>query len=870
MTTIKALLAGLTPKTENKPKKITFIFDESGSTGSEFSNSIKIIEKEEEIMHQYILKNLNNLYDLYTFESRCLYHQITVLKDENFVTLPTFSSKGSTYTHLPFVEINKKKEKPDLIIVITDGQTNSSGIQLKNEMDKLAKENVTLEIIAVSGSSNDMNTLTHSEEQSIPGMDLINHLANYVNRLTIYNKCHNDVPYEGANSTKINKAQLNFMEFAINCRVNEFIDKLCDKIIENKGMINWGINNIDFKKMLSELGKLLTVYFTTFNPDHYYINLIANKINDNCMIENMNIERIINIIKYGFECTKKEKPVLYTNFEQHVKEASVKKAEFKDAIFELNNDGTTLQSSKTICMPTNGVCIINNGVIEMTQNLGNYPKSKDKYSNIFFPCDDNINEQAVRIAFRELCGQQGFYDKLGPEPAFYVLKEMSLMFIKGIDLTTEHMIELRKLAIIQTNMETVTGKDKYDGVGLYKQWKVGKTVPVHYTKQTTTHSHLYKNIKINPLQLEETLWWALMMSMLGLFEEQRCLYNTTLLSINVSNETEFLNYMRETYAKKINGNIGLYVCNEKPTSFFTLDMFLSTDIVYTLKDHGNCKTKTCYSKDEIENYVLNNGCIWCKYMPSWNDFEQKHYLNDDIEINNLMTSCARLSVTIDNIELNKFNKSSNKLLINMIGITGAGKSTISQKIYDLVIANNGSCLIVSSDKWSKRGVKGKQLQSSVYKEIAEFDSKQSEHKVIIVDLCNENGPQLHECFGYDISSYTITNYYPNFNKEMFDEYQSWCLQNVLCRQNCTPETNFWLNPVSAGVNTCVKVHNMKTNGIKKLLGITSTLSFPESKSIDYLLFNIKPKADAYALYLSTINTDKNIQELLVSNGFVIA
>ena len=56
----------------------------------------------------------------------------------------------------------------------------------------------------------------------------------------------------------------------------------------------------------------------------------------------------------------------------------------------------------------------------------------------------------------------------------------------------------------------------------------------------------------------------------------------------------------------------------------------------------------------------------------------------------------------------------------MIGITGAGKSTVSKKIYDYVISKESSCLIVSADKWSKKGHKGKQLQTSVFNEIKKF------------------------------------------------------------------------------------------------------------------------------------------------------
>ena len=858
-----------------KPKRITFVVDESGSTGAAFAAGINVLEKETSVVYEYILQHPNNNYNMYSFESGCVEHAIHVMKEEGLVNLPDLSPKGGTYTHLPLVKINANPLKPDIVILLTDGETNSTEVQLKTEINKFLEKKIRFEIIAVSAKNIDLNTISQAEERRIPGMDLINYLSNSVDKLLVYNQFHKDVAYEGATSSTVNKKFLTFMGFKVDGHVHSYLNQLLAKLDEHKGNIAWGPSNMSFKQLLTEIGKLLSVYFISFPTEHYFVNSIVTKLLETCNIHDMTAERIYSIIKYGFECTKNEKPILYTNFEEHVKEKTVKQAEFKNAIDSLKINGTTLNSEKTISMPTNGVCIINNGVLPFTQYLGPYPKSKDQWGNVYFGCDENVDGQATRIAFRELCTSLGYRDSRGPEPAFYVLNEMSLMYIKGTELNTEHMTELRKLAIIQTSMEAMIAKDKYDGVGLYKQWKAGKTLATHYSKPTQTHSSLYKDGKINPLKLEEPVWWALMMSMLGLFEEQKNTYNTALLAKGINNVGEFLVWVRDTYKDTVTGQLNLFTLKPLPTSVFTLDHFEPTDEVYILKKHGVCDTKTCYAKDEINSYVLTGGCVWCYHRPTWAEFELTTVdgANQMEQLSKTMASSSKLCVPIDAVDAvggaGAFAVAGNKkVLVNMIGVTGSGKSTVSQKIHDFVTANGGSCLIVSADKWSKKGTKGKQLQSSINKEIRDFDSADSEFKVIVVDICNENGP-FTNCFGFDTSSYSSFNFYPNLDKTKFDDYQCWSLRNVLQRPACTATSLYWLNPESAGVSTCIKVHNSKISGLKKLLGVASGLTFNEASSMDAVMNQITPRATIYDNHLAAKNLDEVVVDFIKSTGFIV-
>lgn len=103
------------------------------------------------------------------------------------------------------------------------------------------------------------------------------------------------------------------------------------------------------------------------------------------------------------------------------------------------------------------------------------------------------------------------------------------------------------------------------------------------------------------------------------------------------------------------------------------------------------------------------------------------------------------------------------------------------------------------------------------------------------------------------------------NLKLFKQYECWCLSNVLSRPLYDSTTNYWLNPVSAGVETCIKVHNLKAKGISKLLGINDISNFDENLNMIQIINNIKLDVDKYNNYLLTFNLDEQIEKNILSN-----
>ncbi len=313
-----------------------------------------------------------------------------------------------------------------------------------------------------------METITSNEEKQIPGMDIVNMLGNEINSLMIYNVFHKDVPFSGIKNSSIDKNSIYFCDTKVNGFIIDFINKLLVELEINKDNIDWGLGQKDFKRMLSEIGKLLSILFIQFPVAHPFVDKIYNQIENSISTSTqqfkMDINRISKIIEYGFNCSKQDIPVIMTNFEEHLKESTTKQNEFADAVSLLKKKGTGLGKSRKISIPygSNQICIIDCGSVELIKPLDEFVGSMDKFGNVYFGIDGN--EQAIRIGMRKFCEIIGFPNaRMSPSVIFYVLNLMSLMYLSGNELDNEHMKELRKIAKIQTSLVVMVQQDKYDG-----------------------------------------------------------------------------------------------------------------------------------------------------------------------------------------------------------------------------------------------------------------------------------------------------------------------------------------------------------------------------------------------------------------------
>ena len=69
--------------------------------------------------------------------------------------------------------------------------------------------------------------------------------------------------------------------------------------------------------------------------------------------------------------------------------------------------------------------------------------------------------------------------------------------------------------------------------------------------------------------------------------------------------------------------------------------------------------------------------------------------------------------------------------------------------------------------------------------------------------------------------------------------------------------------MSAGVNTCIKVHNAKTLAIRKLYKLSTTVeNFNDQSSMTQIMTRITPTANAYAEMLKQNPLEQQVRKVL--------
>jgi len=872
-------------------QRVAFIVDTSGSTFGEFKDGVKLLDKEIAVLENYVLKNIRNDYSLYSFDTVTKYHgPLDVNRALKLVNTPQLKSSGLTQTASAFREVRRNfaTNPVDRVILFTDGQSDSGGAELTRDVGALKALKIVVEVVAVTTVDGCLENIKAKEEFRLPGLDLINSLGNEVDKLTIYSRYHHDEPFEGVQSSSINKKALTFIGVPFDGAVSVFLNLFLEELEREHKSVDFR-NHMSVKKMICDVGRLLSVLFITF-PDNIYVSNLCRKIASIAgLYQELNQDDVLALIKHGYECTKSKIPIIFTNFEERVKDSAVKRNEYKDAAEALNVHGTTLGQPRRVCLPHQGCYVIDESALSLPGKLANLPMSRDAFGNVYFGID--APDQAIRMGLRSFFVSVGFKDaRTGPDVIFGVLNYMGLMFLNNIKM--EEMTELRKLAIAQTSMETMVSPNKYDGVGCYAQWKAGKLIRINFAKPDT-HASLYTNRQINPLGLPEPLWWAFMMSMLGLYEEQYAHYSAALKAITNTpdvTESEFLEHMK-SYKDKVTG-VCLVKKYSKAQSAFSLDDYTEHDDTYILKDHESdtkqmCTAKTVYSMSEMKSYVFDKGCLWCKYVPVMGDFEPFKQVNAEADLKAAMTIASKLTVvgavlddsslgdsSLGDSSLGEF-KSQNatqngKYRINLVGITGAGKTTVAKILERIALEMDFKVTIASADFYSKKGIKGKGVGAALCAQLKKFDkatfnpNKPQPRKLVIVDLCNERKTD-NMCFGFDMSEYKTMSYAPNFSQgDNFNDYESWCLNNVLSRGACDGKCDYWLNPVDADVSVCVNVHTSKSSAIASVWGLSPpNLGLSSSSSLEQTKELVRVRAQRHADVLKGRDLEASAKAFLV-------
>jgi hypothetical protein len=185
-----------------------------------------------------------------------------------------------------------------------------------------------------------------------------------------------------------------------------------------------------------------------------------------------------------------------------------------------------------------------------------------------------------------------------------------------------------------------------------------------------------------------------------------------------------------------------------------------------------------------------------------------------------------------------------KILVLMKGTVGSGKTTYATALREAVEAVGGHCVSEGTDQYCVNGHSIQDACQMVTTQLRSVFSVTNPLKVVIIDTCGDrnNGSNV---FGVNFQGWKMITVQPNYTREKQREYMAWSLRNVLQRPRPSQDSKYYLNPVTAGVQTCVSVHRKKGEAI---FGRGSVPNF-SGQTIETVVNNLNHDADEYARYL---------------------
>lgn len=187
------------------------------------------------------------------------------------------------------------------------------------------------------------------------------------------------------------------------------------------------------------------------------------------------------------------------------------------------------------------------------------------------------------------------------------------------------------------------------------------------------------------------------------------------------------------------------------------------------------------------------------------------------------------------------------ILVNMKGAVGAGKSTLAALLKTTLEEKGYHVFMYSSDHFALQGnsigAAVGMVKSAMRRDLW---SCAPNRVVVIIDTCGDKGG-FRNIFGVDFTLWNRLDYWANLDRSNTKGYMAWTLRNVLQRGTPSVRDHFYLTPESAGVGTCISVHQRKCRGVlgkktARMLG--SMRGVLDAKST--VLESIRKEADQYA------------------------
>jgi hypothetical protein len=611
---------------------IAVILDASGSTAAKLASGT-VLDMEIEIAKGIASANGTGNTFLVTFdcEAKSL-GRIGISSNGTVMVPPGIKPGGNTNTHLAFAEVLRMlpSTKVTKVYLITDGQLTDphrNAETLRSYSKELRDKGVEIEVIAVSAKDIDFPALTAEEETRIPGLDVVYIIKSGA---LCYTPSHLDTPFQLATICDTSTRNWDLLGISIPknfCPLPTIIMMIISGLLSAD--IDFSTPSVqgELQQLFIEIGMLLGLVSVKY-PD-FFTGILHE-------LQTKTSSDLSEFVQYGFDLKKTNQPLVLANIARRIIENRDQKASFASASNSLEIKGTALDEPAISFM--NGLVCFRVDVSSLEKN-GIY--STDSAGNIFFAFDASEEaEQAIRQGLRSLFGEKYKFPSCRSNPSviFGVASQIFLFMLSTPELTldNEYIEKLRRLARIQIG-QRLQNSDKSYGHSFAEMWLKGEIPVTHFTNtKETTHADCSTDTLVNPLDLPQTLWWAVMMMIFGngLFEAQMPYYQEILRAEGIDpTEVSLFEHLRGRYSSKVTGTVKFLTSYIK-SSLITMSGFLPGERVFEYLPHNSpsgqlCNTRIHCSEGELRDF--NNKCLMCRQRLSPEQFKEvQTFLEDDL------------------------------------------------------------------------------------------------------------------------------------------------------------------------------------------------------------------------------------------------
>ena len=883
------------------------LMDSSGSVVTDFGTTKKTVfetmcEKTGDIMNKNKVENFRIMFwnsENNNFPQGVMALPFFVTKErlievaKNLI-LPKITNTSLTHTWLSFDRLPREwlnHVDSFNIFLITDGELGHTGMnsieksncqnKLSTSIKKLLDEynNIQIHIIAVENINRNYENMT--ESTNIVGCDVFNciqkeSLTNKISSFISYSP-NNPEGYVQFQNIRCPPGHAPFKQQYFHFSKLDLFYKHIKELIPT-------LNIEELYRLVNELSKTLQVITKDKTPE------ISNKIIESyCkLFDNSPID--IVLLKFmlldTIERDRSGKAEIITEFRNRVRNL-FKQAE--ELLCKNTKNAIGINGDKVMSLPlqlSEKESIIVCPAKMMHDNIfGQFNNSSIKINNKFIPMipikfyksemSDQCLRQWIRILVSKITKRHITDDTI----IYIMLSKMVQVILSDID--EEIKIAYREICISMLNKKRLT-----EDITEYKYLQQGNIPTFNNNFEKGMMIALeFMNLKIKPY----TYWYLICLAL----NNEKLIKNQAVHCVNdiktdfpELDKLENLLIMIKPQIKTIDIINVPDEYNLEYKCIITLEDTSETG-GYMIMSHFNkngeyiCSPNQVLSNDGYTTFIKSDHslCPICYQELSENDFKQiNKKANLDIKIPDNTVGCYNENINqiievIKPLPLNQKNKK--RIIISMKGTIGSGKSTISMELHKQLTEVGIKSIIVSMDNYYKKGFDASQAGNMIKNDIIKFSQNDDDLLIIIMDMCNEKGPNLKNLFGINMTSWKNIIFWSNIYKQMKQitheermNYLSWTLYNVLNRGKSDGTTLYHLNPELFGMSKCIEVHKRKFEILFNLKKNQIELFATDPLNIDDAKNKLQDGYNKYNEYLKQFNLNEKITEFLKKNKII--